>query len=511
MPLDRTALHPYQVTAVEEAFRNPRYMLALDMGLGKTASTLTTIADLFNHCQTFGALVVAPRRVAETVWKQEAAKWAHTQHLRVCVLRGKNKALLARELVQPFHIWVINYEALPWLFTHLNQMFMAHGRGLPFDTIVLDEITRVKNPLGARILPWYRKNKLGYCMLDYFPRRIGLTGTPSPNGYWDLFGQYFFLDGGARLGKEQETYKSMYFTENQWSRRKEPLPGAREQIQAAIADITLSMQAKDYLDLPPYIYNTITIDLPPKARGQYDDMEADMFMALDGAPTLNDAATPLKSILSAATGAGYESSSSARTLEVFNAAALTAKCRQIANGAVIDTEDNKITHAVHDAKLEALDEIMEEASGQGVFCAYIFRADLKRIMLRYKKKYRVAYLGPGVGDDEAIDIVDKWNKGNYDLLLSHPLSAAHGLNLQFGGHQIVWFGLDFGLEGWLQINARLRRQGQPSPFVTVHTILARDTIDQVVFKTLTAKEEDQQDLRDALDGYRRRRQLGVAA
>ena len=440
--------------------------------------TLTAIADLFNWGQIRGVLIVAPRRVAETVWIPESQKWSHTRHLTMSLLRGANKNLLALRLQRPHHCWVVNYEALPWLFTKLNQLFLARGRPLPFDMIVLDEVTRVKNPMGVRISPWYRRNPLGHKMLDHFTRRVGLTGTPAPNGYWDLFGQYLALDDGSRLGVSQQIYKEMYFVENAYTGKKEPAEGSREEIQSAISDITLSLQAKDYLDLPPVIFNDIVVDLPPKARAQYDKMENEMFMELD----------------------------SGGTMEVFNASSVTAKCRQIANGCVKDQEDKTIDHVVHDAKLEALDDIMEEAAGQSVFCAYIFRADMHRIMKRYAKKYEIAYFGPGVSDDEALQIVDKWNAGKYDLLLAHPQSAGHGLNLQFGGHQLVWFGLDYALEGYLQTNARLCRQGQPSPFVTIHRVLARDTIDGAVQKALDAKEGDQQGLRDAMDEYRRNKQ-----
>ena len=476
MTLQRSDLHGYQHRAAEFVQEHPRAAMLMDMGTGKTSSVLTALVDMFNNLQIRGALIIAPRRVAETVWVQEAEKWAHTRHLRICLLRGASKATLARRLQMHYHAWVINYEALPWLFTTLNQLFLRRGRYLPFDTLILDELTRVKNSTGKRIAPWHLRNPAGYKMLDHFPRRIGLTGTPAPNGYWDLYGQFLALDDGARLGVSQQIYKEQYFIENIHTGRKVPAKGAKELIQQQISDITMSIQAKDHLDLPPVQFNDITIDLPPKARQQYDQLESDMFMELDQG-----------------------------AMEVFNAAALTAKCRQVANGIVKDTEDPTVTHIIHDAKLEALDDVMEEAAGQSVFLAYIFRNDMHRIKARYKNKYKVEYIGPGVGDAEAIDIVNRWNEGHYDLLMAHPQSAGHGLNLQFGGHQLVWFGLDYALEGYLQTNARLCRQGQPSPYVIIHRILARDTIDFVVKQALDSKESDQQNLRDALDAYKRSR------
>lgn len=473
----RNELHQYQVGGVRHVIDHLRSVLMMDMSLGKTILTLTAIVDLFNWCRIFGVLIVAPRRVTETVWAQQAAEWEHTAHLRCCILRGSNKGVLARNLQRWYHIYVINYESLPWLFTRLNQLFLAQGRSLPFNMIVLDELTRVKNSEGKRIQTWYRRNSRGVCMMDYFPWRLGLTGTPSPNGYWDLYGQYLAIDDGARLGVSQQIYKEMFFVDNPYTRKKVPAEGAREQIQELIQDVTYSIQAEHYLELPEYIYNDVIVDLPPAAREIYDSLENEMFAELE-------------------TG---------ETITTVNMAGLTAKCRQVANGAVLDSEDRRKAYAVHDAKLEALDEIMEEAAGQSILGAYIFRADMERIRSRYKSKYNVEYLGPGVNDTHAVEIVNRWNRGDYDLLLSHPLSVGHGLNLQFGGHQVAWFGLDYGLEAWLQTNARVRRQGQPSPYVIIHRLLARDTVDFVVRDALMDKQEDQQGLRDALEQYMRKR------
>jgi SNF2 family DNA or RNA helicase len=234
------------------------------------------------------------------------------------------------------------------------------------------------------------------------------------------------------------------------------------------------MEAKDYLELPSMVINDITIDLPPKARAQYDQLEREMFAEFDGLE-----------------------------LEVFNAAALTAKCRQLANGAVRHHEREEVIYA-HEAKLEALDEIMEEAAGQGVLIAYQFRSDLARIMRRYKDR-RMAYLGPGVSDKKAIEIIETWNGGGYDGLCAHHLSAGHGLNIQHGGHQIVWFGCDFSLEGYDQLNGRLCRPGQPSPYVMVHRILARHTVDDLVVQALGRKAVDQDSLREAMKRYQKDR------
>jgi len=468
--LTRVDLHNYQVDAVNHILTHWRSALFMDMGTGKTASVLTAIADLFNFCLIYGVLIVAPRRVAETVWKQEAEIWEQTAHLRVNILRGTNKGTLVRNLQTPHHVWVINYEALPWLFTRLNQVFLRRGRPLPFNMIVFDELTRVKNSEGTRIKPWFTPNSKGYRMIDHFPLRVGLTGTPTPNGYWDLFGQMLALDDGARLGTEQTDYQSWYFHQDFHTRKRVPMKGAREKIQGKIADITFSIQADRYLDLPPYIYNDVIVDLPAKARAIYDSLETEMFADIGDTQ-----------------------------LSITNMAALTTKCRQVANGAVIDTEDARKVHNVHDAKLEALDDIMEEAAGQAIFCAYVYVADMKRIKARYDGKYSVAFIGPGVSDTAALEIINEWNRGTYDLLLAHPKSAGHGLNIQFGGHQLAFFGQDYNLEEYLQTCARLRRQGQPSPYVIIHRIMARDTVDLVVKGVLDDKEVDQQRLRNALE------------
>lgn len=469
--MKKTDLHQYQHDASRFILNNTRSMLAVDMGMGKTIATLSAIAELFSHALIYGVLILAPRRVAESVWKQQCAEWEHTAHMRVCVLRG-NKKVMERNLEVPHHVWVTNYESLPWLYSTLNKNFFRRGRSLPFDMIVFDESTRIKNTEGKRISTWYRHNSLGYSMLDYFPRRIGMTGTIAPNGYWDLLGQYLALDDGARLGASQRIYEEMFFEVNPYTRRRALRSGAKEEIQKLIADITFSLQADQYLDLPDYVYNNLYVDLPPAARAAYDSLESDMFAEL-------------------ASG----------TVEVFNASAVTTKCRQVANGVVLDSGDDRTAHVVHDAKLEALDEVLEEAAGQPVFVVYNYVADMERIKSRYKGTYRIGYLGPGVSESKAVDLIDDWNRGLYDILLSHPKSSGHGLNLQHGSHQLVWFGVDYNLEDYQQTNARLRRQGQKNPCVIVHHILARNTVDSVILSALASKARDQQELRDKLEEY----------
>ncbi len=459
-------LHPYQVRAIDFVCEHPRTALFIDMGLGKTIVTLTAAARLFEHGYLGGVLVLAPRRVAESVWKQEAAAWEQTRHLDIVVLRGKYRE---RGLLGRAHVFVINYEAIPWLVKQINAHFLSKGKYPPFNMVVFDELTRVKNSTGERIGRFAPA-------LRYAQWRVGLTGTPIPNGYHDLHGQFLALDDGARLGVDKQVFHDKWFTEDAYTRKWYLARGADKQIETTISDITLSLRAEDYLDLPPYIYNDIYVDLPPAAQKRYNALESVMFTEMDEG-----------------------------ALEVHNASALTMKCRQFANGCVLDKGVTRGVHLAHQVKLEALDSIMDEANGQPVLLAYLFRADMERILERYKGRYRCVYLGPGVSDRAGQFIVKQWNEGQVDLLLGHPASVGHGLNLQAGGHQIAWFGLDFNLEGWEQFNARLRRQGQVEKHVIVHRILARRTIDLVLKRVVDGKVQTQEGLREALKAYQKAR------
>ncbi len=468
----RSQLHPYQANAVDFVKKSKRTALLLDLSLGKTIVTLTAISDLLIHGQIYGALIIAPRRVAETVWHHEAMEWEHTAWLRICVLRGANKNLITRNLVTRYHIHVINYEALPWLTANMNRLFFDNGLYLPWDMIVFDESTRIKNSQGKRVRQLYPFLK-EYNGGTYFPRRVALTGTPAPNGYIDLFGQYLALDNGRVLGSSLQAYKDQYFIEDSRFNKAVPAGGAKEQIHKQIRGITLSLRAKDYLTLPPVRYNYIIVDLPPKVRRQYDSLESAMFAEMDHGK-----------------------------LEVFNAASLTTKCRQLANGNLIDTASGEYHH-IHNMKLEALDDIIEESAGKPVLVPYQFRSDMQCIMDRYTgKRLNCAYIGPGVSGEKVNAIVRDWNAQRYHLMTSHPQSIGHGMNLQFGSYTMAWFGQTFNLEHWLQMNGRLARQGQPNPYVIINVIMARDTVDEAVRVALDCKTRDQDGLRAALNDYR---------
>lgn len=462
--LEPQLLHAYQKRAARHQLQHPGSMLWLDTGLGKTVITLTTIAARFDAAQVSGVLLVAPLRVCQTVWQQEAAKWSHTKHLTFSRLTGdadqRHYGLRRRA-----HIYLVNYENIGWLAEEINTYYLSRGQYPPFNMLVSDEVTKLKDPSTQR-------HGALRTLIPYIPYRTGLTGTPASNGYKDLFGQYLAIDMGERLGRDKKAFEDAYMMGSGYmGYQKVPKVGAEEAIRHRISDITLEMGAEDYLDLPPVIINDIMVDLPPAARAQYDELEQEMFTALDD---------------------GTE-------VEVFNAAALTNKCLQAANGAVYhDPEKRDEWAKVHDAKLEALDDIIEEAAGKPILLLHQFRHDRERIMKRYPW---AESLKSSLGEAKIMNMVERWNRGEIPLMIGHPASIGHGLNLQKGGHTMVWFGLNWSLELYMQANARLHRQGQEHPFVMIHRILARDTLDSAVAEALEGKAATQKDLRAAIKHY----------
>ena len=440
------------------------------MGLGKTAVTLTNIVNRQDRCQVYGTLVVAPLRVIQTVWRQEASKWEHTKHLRFSLIHGKpNQRSLA--FARNADVYLVNYEGLRWLSQQLVHHYLSKGRYLPFNQIIFDEVSKLKDHTTAR-------HKALRDLLPFCPYRIGLTGTPAANGYWDLFGQFLAVDLGARLGTSRSDFAKQYFQEHGWGMgsRYEVYPGAEKRIQELIGDITLQMSAADYLELPPVMVNDVYIDLPSRARAQYEKLEREMFLELD----------------------------SGTEVEVFNAAALTNKCLQAANGALY-TRTGGPWEELHTAKLEAFDDIIEEAGGKPLLAAYSFRHDAKRIEDRY---VNVEHLSSKLGTWRTTELIDRWNAGRVPMLMGHPASMGHGLNLQQGSDTLVWFGLPWSLELYQQTIDRLAgglRRHRP---VMVHRILARNTTDEAVKAALEAKATTQQDLKAALNEYRRRKTGG---
>lgn len=408
------------------------------------------------------ALVIAPKRVAEDTWSREQAKWEHLKHLKVVKVMGtKDKRLAA--LKEQADIYIINRENVEWLVETLGTRWR-------FDAVVIDELSSFKSAKSKR---WKALRKVIFGSRYVY----GLTGTPASNGYLDLWPEMYLLDHGERLGKTLGAYRSTYFNPGahkghvvfEWRLK----PGARERIDAKLSDICLSMSKEDWLDLPERTYNTIPVQLDSKARKLYDQFKRDKLLPL----------VHQHEKLAVAQGMDYD------TAVVGDMAAqVSGKLLQMANGAVYD-DDGEVFH-IHDAKLDMLAEIADTSAGQPILVFYNYKHDLKRLQERFPDAVKMG------GED----VISAWNRGEIPMLLCQPASAGHGLNLQDGGHIIVWFGLTWSLELYQQANDRLHRMGQRSA-VIVHHLVAEDTIDEKVMAALTAKDATQKGLLDALKQY----------
>ncbi|MCM3907588.1 DEAD/DEAH box helicase [Trueperella bernardiae] len=435
--------HNYQHRAITHILTHHNTVLLLGMGLGKTSITLTALAALHNTGQANKTLIIAPKRVATHTWPTELAKWDHLAGLEAAVLAGtpaKRQALLANPA--PLHI--INRELVPWLVQTI-------GKNWPYDTVVIDELSSFKSASSKR-------NRALMRVRPYIHRMIGLTGTPTSTGLLDLFGQYKLIDPSI-FGTRITTYRERYFAPSKYAYGQpvdwEPKPGAEEAIYEAIRPVTISMTAADYLTMPPAFHVTEHVSMPARAHRTYDALKRDLVTTLNGVP-----------------------------VDASNAAALAGKLLQLATGAIYTDAGYTV---VHDAKLEALENLYEAANGQPLLVAYWFRHDLERITARFPQVRRL----------DTVEDFDAWNRGEIPLALIHPASAGHGLNLQAGGHLIVWFTLTWSLELYQQLNARLHRQGQTHP-VTVTHLLAGGTIDARIHESLTRKETTQDALIDAV-------------
>jgi SNF2 family DNA or RNA helicase len=439
--LDRGDLHGYQEHALQFARENTRCGLFLEPGLGKTVTSLTLIDELmYQECEIGRVLVIAPKRVAEHTWGAEIRRWSHLGHLRVeKVLGGEKSRKMA--LQRKADIYVINRENIPWLVG-------MYGTYWPFDMVVVDEMSSFKNQSSERFKA-LRK------VIGQSKRVIGLTGTPVSNGLIDLWAQVYLLDAGQRLYDTISKYRARYFSYNQWSRKYTPVDDAEQAIYQKIGDICVSMKAEDYLDLPGRIDNVVDVHLDAKTMESYLKFEEEQVLAL-----------------------------LEHELTVTSAAALSTKLRQFANGAVYD--EDRTVHEVHKFKLDALEELIEGAQGKPVLVFYQFEHDRDRIL----KRFGGVYL-------KSNKEIDKWNRGEIELMLAHPQSAGHGLNLQAGGHIIAWFGLTWGLEYFIQAVDRLDRQGQLE-LVINNMLLTKGTIDYDVLKSLGEKTTVQDALMDAV-------------
>lgn len=446
--------HEYQKFAIEKIIELPEAGLLMDMGLGKTSITLTAINSLmYDMFEVSKVLVIAPKRVAEDTWTTEAGKWDHLQHLRISRVLGNQRGRLAA-LATEADIYVINRENVVWLVEQCRKTW-------PFDMIVVDELSSFKSNQAKRFKALKQVRPLA-------SRFVGLTGTPAPNGLLDLWPQMYLIDRGERLGKNITGYRNRYFYPGKSNGfvvySYEPKPGAEEAIQQRIADICISMKAEDYLHMPELIVNDIPVYMDPAEVDRYQELEREKLMAVDG-----------------------------EQITALNAAAVYNKLLQMANGSVY-TDDNTVVD-IHSKKLEALAEILDTSNGQPVLVFYNFRHDYDRLMSAFKNyKPRTLRCQTDIRD---------WNAGRVPLLLAQPASMGHGLNLQSGGHIIVWYGLNWSLELYQQANARLYRQGQKQG-VIIHRLVTKGTVDEEVIKRLESKDVTQDSLLDALKARIRR-------
>lgn len=462
--------HDYQKKAIKFVIERGSAGLFLDPGLGKTSITYASFRVLRRAKRVTNMLVVAPLRPATSTWPREAQKWDDFRDLNVHVLHGDHKQML---LEQPHDVSVINPEGLEWLLgiTDAKGKYhpgMAQKLKIWWDMLVVDESTRFKHPDTKRF-------KILSKHLHKFHRRVILTGSPAPNGYLDLFGQIYILDLGNALGEYITHFRNKYFDSTGFGGYTyTPREDTPERIQERIKPLVLRMAAEDYLDLEPYIPNTIEVDLPEDARRTYTQMEELLIAQVrDGLVTAANVATA------------------------------TGKCRQIANGGVyLDPEFDeekgvlkpKKWSQLHDAKTEVVMELVEELSGQPALIAYEYRHDLERLQKAFPN---APYLGGGVNPKKSREIEDKWNAGLIPVLLAQPQSVAHGLNLQGVGAAVIWYSLTWNLEDYEQFIRRIWRQGQKER-VVVHHIVARDTVDEAVMRSINKKDKTQRALLSAL-------------
>lgn len=451
--LRRDNLHDYQLRGISHIIENECAALFLDCGMGKSATTLTAIKELIDGCVISSALIIAPKRVAEVTWKDEIANWEHLNGLTISVIAGTVKE--RREAMgRKADIYTVSRDNISWLIQEYG------GMRIPYDMVVIDELTSFKNHASKRFKALRKVRK-------FIHRVVGLTGTPSPNGLIDLWAQLYLIDEGQRLGKSIGGYRDEFFTAG--SRNgdiifsyvpKSPAEETGQKISNRISDICLSMKACDYLKMPDRMPIYDYVELPPKAMEAYKTFERERILELID---------------------------SGESLSAASAAALSNKLQQMAGGQVYDS-DRKVID-VHDEKIEKLREIVEASNGEPVLVAYAFKHEQARIM-EALKEFKPRKL------ETAQDMAD-WNGGKVPLMVAHPASVGHGINIQKGGHILVWFGNTWSLELYQQFNARLYRQGQKKP-VMIHHIVAKNTIDEKIIRSLGGKENTQDGLMNCI-------------
>jgi SNF2 family DNA or RNA helicase len=450
--MNENNLHNYQVGTIQHILSKPAAGVFLDMGLGKTVSTLTAIKRLmYEELEIDAVLVIAPKRVAESVWSAEVEKWNHLQGLKLSKVIGSEKQ--RKEAIrQKADVYLLGRDNVAW-FVSTYQSTKVLGYNV---MLVIDESSSFKNPKSQR----FKALKM---LQPSFDRVVILTGTPAPNGLIDLWSQVWLLDRGERLGKTISNYRDNYFNKGKTNGHivfnYVPKLEGDQEIHDKIKDICISMKAEDYLDMPAAIFNDIIIDLAPATLKKYKDFERDKVLEL----------------------------LEAEEITAMNAAGLSNKLLQFAGGAVYDEDKN--WHEIHTQKLDAAEEVIEAANGKPVLLFYTYKHELERLLIRFKK-----YLPVKLTTDQ--DIKD-WNLGKISILLMHPASGGHGLNLQAGGHLALWYSCNWSLELYQQANARLARQGQEQR-VTINRIIAKGTEDESVIKALDSKASTQESLMQAV-------------
>lgn len=438
--------HNYQTYATEFILEHAESAVFLDMGLGKSVITLTAIRELcLDRYEVSKVLVIAPLRVARDTWSTEIKKWDHLKGLTYSVVIGsvtERKDALKKKA----HIYLINRENVSWLIEDSGHPF-------DFDMVVIDELSSFKSYQAKRFRSLLK-------VRPKVKRIVGLTGTPSSNGLMDLWAEFRVLDLGKRLGRFITHYRNNYFQPDKRNGMViysyKPLPGAEDAIYEQISDMTISMKAVDHLNMPECIFNEVRVTLSDTEKDKYDTLRDDLILSIGNSE-----------------------------IDAANAASLSNKLSQMANGAVYRADQS--VQEIHDHKLDALEDLIEAANGKPVLVAYWFKHDLDRIKARFKVR-EIKF---------SKDITD-WNEGKIPVAVIHPASAGHGLNLQAGGSTLIWFGLTWSLELYQQTNARLWRQGQKSETVVIHHIVTEDTIDELILKALNRKEKTQNALIDAV-------------
>ena len=452
--MDKSNLHKYQKVCVEHIISHPFCGVFLDMGLGKTISTLTAIEELkYDYCEIDTVLVIAPKRVVETVWEEEAKKWDHTKHLTFSKIIGTERQRLAALKVKA-DVHIISRDNIAWLCS-------LYAAKLPYDMLVIDESSSFKAHQTQR----FKSLRLAR---PWFKRVVGLTGTPAPNGLINLWSQMYLIDRGERLEKTITAYRSRYFrpgASNGYVVYSYNLLSDSERlIQERIKDICISMRAEDYLEMPERIDNFVRVTMPDKLMDAYKKFEQENVITL--ANEIEEGTT---------------------TVNAVNAVVLSNKLLQFANGAMYD--ENKNVVPIHDLKLEALKEIIEAADGKPVLVAWTYQFDRDRI-----KNY---FRSMAPRELKTTEDINDWNAGKVQLMLAHPASAGHGINLQAGGNIIVWYGLTWSLELYQQFNARLYRQGQKQRTI-IHHIVNSGTHDEDVVEALKSKDKTQSNLMNSI-------------